>query len=71
MPVESRRKTEVLQIRLEPPLKAALTEAAAKDERTVTVFVTRLIRDELKRLGITEKASPPTPTPRARRRSVS
>jgi hypothetical protein len=53
---EKRLKTAQVNLRLEPKLKAAAEKAAAKDHRSLTSLVEKLLTDHLKK-----SKSPPRP----------
>jgi len=52
---EKRLKTAQVNLRLEPKLKAAAEKAAAKDHRSLTSLVEKLLTEHLKKLKLPPK----------------
>ncbi len=55
---EKRRKTGMLNIRIDPELKAAADAFAADDHRSVTSLVEKLLTEFLREKGYLPKAPP-------------
>lgn len=52
---EQRRKTGILNLRIDPVLKEAAYQAAADDQRSLTGLVEKLLRDYLRERGYLPK----------------
>jgi predicted HicB family RNase H-like nuclease len=52
-------KTETLNLRIDPELKAAAERAAEADRRSLTAYIEKLIEDDVAARGPQPRRSPP------------